>query len=63
MRPVNWDDCIKALISIVDRPNMEKGYQDLKKYYLSNSMKDEGYAIDFLLKQKFNANSSDTNQE
>lgn len=59
MRSLDWDFCIKTLIAILDKPNAEKGYQDLKNYYLSNNMNENASAIDFLIKNKFN--DDDTN--
>jgi hypothetical protein len=63
MRSLDWDFCIKALISILDKPSAEKGYQDLKDYYLSNDMEENASAIDFLLKNKFNGNVTDINKK
>lgn len=63
MRPVKWEDCIKALALIMESPNTEKGYEDLKKYFYSNNLKKESDAVDFLIKEKFNVHGSNIDKE
>ena len=53
MRPLEWRQCIGALVLIMESPGAEKGYEDLKKYFDSNGLTSESAAIDFLLKEKF----------
>lgn len=54
---------METLIGIMENPNVEKGYQDLKKHYLNNEMTEEAKVIDFLIEQKFNANNSNIDQK
>jgi hypothetical protein len=56
----NWEKCIKALSYILENPFVEKGYEDLKKYYISNNLNQEAEVIDQLIKIKFK-NANDTN--
>ena len=56
----NWENCIKALSYIVENPFAEKGYEDLRKYYISNNLNYEAEIIDQLIKIKFK-NVNDTN--
>lgn len=59
----NWEKCIKALSYIVENPFVEKGYEDLKKYYISNNLNYEAEVIDQLIKIKFkNVNNTDNNK-
>ena len=46
----NWEKCIKALSYIVENPFTEKGYEDLRKYYISNNLNYEAEIIDQLIK-------------
>ena len=58
-----WENAIKALVLIIESPWAQKGYEDLEKYFKSNNMKNEAEAINFLLKEKFNAHNSNTIEE
>ena len=60
---MNWEKCISALVSILENPLAEKGYEDLKKYYESNDLKNESAALDYLIKNKFNDNYSNTSEK
>lgn len=60
---MNWEKCISALVAILENPFAEKGYEDLKKYYESNNLKNESAAVDYLIKNKFNDNHSNTSEK
>jgi hypothetical protein len=62
MQKLDWREAFLAFDLILERPFIEKGYKDLSKFYLNNKMKDNADAIDFLIKEKFNANSSNTDE-
>lgn len=47
----------------MESPNAEKGYEDFKKYLISNNMTNEASALDYLIREKFCDQSSNTNQE
>ena len=57
---MKWEKSILALISILENPFVENGYEELKKYYKSNNMEYEVNCIQFLLNEKFK-NADDTN--
>lgn len=59
MRPIEWNKCITALALIMESPEAEKGYEDLREYFRSNELVNEAEAVDFLLKEKFHDNSPD----
>ena len=63
MRPIDLGACMGSLALIVESPDAEKGYEDLKKYYYSNNMKSEFEAVDFLLKEKFHGHGSNTDEK
>lgn len=63
MRPIEWEDCIKSLVLIMESPNSEKGYEDLKKYFYYNKLKDECEAVDFLIREKFHGHDTNTNKQ
>ena len=50
MRPVEYTDAFNLIIK---SPEAEKGYEDLKKYFIFKNMIAESEAIDFLIKEKF----------
>lgn len=57
---MKWEKCISALVSILENPFIENGYQELKKYYDANNMKHEADCIKYLINNKFN-NADDSN--
>jgi len=63
MLKLKWEDGINSLVFIMKSPNTEKGYEDFKKYLISNNMKDEADALGYLIQEKFCDQSSDNNQE
>lgn len=63
MRKIKWEEGIRSLILIMESPNAEKGYEDFKKYLISNNMTNEASALDYLIREKFCDQSSNTNQE
>lgn len=54
---------METLVEIVEAPSAERAYHDLKKHYVNNEMTEEAQAVDFLIKQKFNVNNSNTDKE
>lgn len=59
----NWEKCISALSFILENPFVEKGYEDLLKYYKSNNMQYESEVINQLLIKKFKNDNSDNNKK
>ena len=46
------------ILLIIEKPNVEKGYRDLKKYYESIGKTNEASAIQYLIDTRFkNANN------
>lgn len=61
---MKWEKCVLSISEILENPDVERGYEDLKKYYDSNNLKYEKDCIDYLIYQKFkNANRSNTSQK
>lgn len=48
------DDVIKHYLRLLENPDAEKGYIDLKKYYESLEMIPESIGLAHLLKERFN---------
>lgn len=60
MRPVEYTDAFNLIIK---SPEAEKGYEDLKKYFVFKNMIAESEAIDFLIKEKFYGDGSNINKK
>jgi hypothetical protein len=60
---ISWEDSIRALVLILENPWAQKGYEDLEKYFKSNNMDSESEAINFLLREKFNAHDTNLVEE
>lgn len=58
---MKWEKSIEALVLILENPNSESGYRDLKKYYESNNLIYEANCLQFLLDQKFGKNANNSN--
>lgn len=50
-------------MAVIERPFAEKGYLDLRDFYLSSGMHENFEAVDFLIKEKFNAHDTDNHKE
>lgn len=61
---MKWEDAINSLVLILENPQAEKGYRELRKYYASCGRQHEADAIQYLIDKRFgNADSSASNQE
>lgn len=58
-----WDEAIKSLVEIVGKPEIESGYEGLRRFYLSVGMHDDANALAYLLKEKFGVNNSNFDKE
>jgi hypothetical protein len=57
-------DVITCLLTLLENPDAEKAYVDLKKYYDSVGMEPESLAIEHLIKEKFHVvSNSSTSQK
>lgn len=63
MRRIEWQECIKSLRLVLEAPDAEKGYEDLKKYFNYNKMHEESDAIDFLIKERFRDHRSNIDKK
>jgi hypothetical protein len=63
MRQIEWENCIRALILILESPSAERGYEELKKFYYSKNMIKEHEAVDFLIREKFNGHSANIDKK
>ena len=57
---MKWEKCLISLVGILEDPDIEINYNQLKKYYESNNMKYEAECIEYLIKEKFK-NDNNTN--
>lgn len=53
LRSIEWDDCLRAFSLIIENPMAEKGYSDLKNFYLKFGMNQNAETIGFLTKNRF----------
>lgn len=60
---MNWERCAAALVSIVENPFAERGYEELRRCYSEGGAKDREEAVDFLIREKFHADDSNAGAE
>lgn len=60
---MNWEKCISALVFILENPFAEKGYQNLLDYYKANNLTHQAESVEYLIKNKFNDNDTNTSQK
>jgi hypothetical protein len=63
MEKSNYEAIFSSLLFILENPFAEKGYEDLKSHYLAMGMEKEAEAMELILREKFNADSTNSNQE
>lgn len=63
MEESGYEGVLSALLFIMENPFAEKGYEDLKRHYSALGMTREAEAIEFLLSEKSNANSTNSCQK
>jgi len=54
---------ISAFITIIEHPNIKKGYINYLNYLSSNNRIEEAEAFKYLIEKKFNDNSSNINSK
>jgi len=58
-----WSNTIAALVAILENPDSQKAYKDLKKCYEDAKMEQEVNAIDHLIETKFNNVTNNLNSD
>lgn len=61
---MKWEESIKSLILILENPLAQKGYRELKKFYINCGRQAEADAIQSLMDKRFgNADNTDSDKE
>lgn len=60
---MNWASCLEALVSIIENPSAERGYERLRSFYEKTGMPDQMDALEFLIGNKFHADDSGIGKE
>lgn len=60
MRQVIWSEALESLAEIVNSPDIESGYERLRRFYALANMQDNANALLYLLKEKFGVNNSNS---